>query len=45
RRPVACYVQISGARSLVTDGAPDDDACIQTLANIFYRAIYAREVG
>jgi hypothetical protein len=35
------YVQLSG---IVTVGAPDDDACIQTLANMFYRAIYAKEV-
>jgi AcrR family transcriptional regulator len=39
-----CYVQLSGARS--TKAAdPDDEACITTLANIFYRAVYAKEVG
>ena len=33
-----CYQQLSG------DGpAPDDQACIATLANIFYRAIYSKE--
>lgn len=32
-----CYVQLSGDRS------PDDTACINTLANIFYRAIYGKE--
>ncbi|OMC12278.1 MULTISPECIES: TetR/AcrR family transcriptional regulator [unclassified Mycobacterium] len=31
-----CYIQLSGARS-----EPDDRACIQTLANIYYRAIYS----
>jgi hypothetical protein len=33
-----CYVQLSG------DGAKtvDDDACIATLATIFYRTIYHR---
>ncbi|ETW21985.1 TetR/AcrR family transcriptional regulator [Mycobacterium gastri] len=35
-----CYIQLSGARS----EEPDDRACIQTLANIFYRAIYGEEV-
>ena len=34
-----CYIQLSGARS----GEPDDQACIQTLANIYYRAIYSKE--
>jgi AcrR family transcriptional regulator len=38
-----CYFQLSGARSNVT-GDPDDEACINTLANIFYRAIYYKEV-
>ena len=33
-----CYTQLSGPRS----GEPDDDACIQTLANIYYRAIYSQ---
>lgn len=31
-----CYVQLSGRNS----GKVDDEACITTLANIFYRAIY-----
>ncbi|MGH3632533.1 TetR/AcrR family transcriptional regulator [Mycobacterium sp.] len=39
-----CYIQLSGARSQVT-GDPDDEACIGTLANIFYRAIYCKEVS
>jgi len=30
-----CYIQLSGTRE------PDDRACIQTLANIYYRAIYS----
>jgi AcrR family transcriptional regulator len=30
-----CYIQLSG------HGQPDDQACIQTLANIYYRAIYS----
>jgi len=37
-----CYTQLSG------DGAADsvdDDACITTLANIFYRTIYHKETG
>jgi AcrR family transcriptional regulator len=38
-----CYLQLSGGRSNVT-GDPDDEACINTLANIFYRAIYYKEV-
>lgn len=33
-----CYIQLSGARS----GEPDDEACIQTLANIYFRAIYSQ---
>ncbi|MEZ0365448.1 TetR/AcrR family transcriptional regulator [Mycobacterium sp. pUA109] len=33
-----CYVQLSGAAS-----DPDDEACITTLSNVFYRAIYCRE--
>jgi AcrR family transcriptional regulator len=33
-----CYIQLSGTRS----GEPDDQACIQTLANIYYRAIYSQ---
>lgn len=32
-----CYLQLSGA----TDA--DDDACIATLSNIFYRAIFSKE--
>ena len=36
-----CYIQLSGARSATS--APDDHACIQTLANIYYRAIYSKE--
>lgn len=38
-----CYLQLSGARSDEA-GEPDDEACINTLANIFYRAIYSKEV-
>ena len=37
-----CYTQLSG------DGAADavdDEACITTLANIFYRTIYHKETG
>ncbi|OBF54491.1 TetR family transcriptional regulator [Mycobacterium sp. 852002-50816_SCH5313054-b] len=30
-----CYMQLAGP------GEPDDEACIRTLANIYYRAIYA----
>jgi AcrR family transcriptional regulator len=33
-----CYIQLSRPDDT---GRPDDDACIQTLANIYYRAIYA----
>ncbi|ABL03772.1 TetR/AcrR family transcriptional regulator [Mycobacterium ulcerans] len=36
-----CYVQLSGSRTK----EPDDLACIQTLANIYYRAIYGVEVS
>lgn len=32
-----CYVQLATPR---TDGGPDDEACIRTLSNVFYRAIY-----
>jgi AcrR family transcriptional regulator len=32
-----CFIQLSGNRE------PDDAACIQTLANIYYRAIYSKE--
>jgi AcrR family transcriptional regulator len=35
-----CYQQMTG---LAATGPPDDDACIATLANIFYRAIYYKE--
>jgi AcrR family transcriptional regulator len=33
-----CYIQLSGARSV----EPDEAACIQTLANIYYRTIYSQ---
>lgn len=33
-----CYIQLSGPKE------PDDAACIQTLANVYYRAIYGEEV-
>ena len=33
-----CYIQLGGARAKT--GEPDDQACIQPLANIYYRAIY-----
>ena len=37
-----CYLQLAGPGSgPVAD--PDDEACINTLANIFYRAIYSKE--
>ncbi|MGA8330102.1 MAG: TetR/AcrR family transcriptional regulator [Mycobacterium sp.] len=32
-----CYLQLTGP------SAPDDEACIRTLTNIFYRAIYCKE--
>lgn len=35
-----CYLQLTGTAST---GQPDDDACIATLANIFFRAIYYKE--
>ncbi|KAA1251955.1 TetR/AcrR family transcriptional regulator [Mycobacterium simiae] len=35
-----CYIQLSRAHAK----EPDDQACIQTLANIYYRAIYGEEV-
>jgi AcrR family transcriptional regulator len=38
-----CYLQLAGPGSSPA-GAPDDEACINTLANIFYRAIYYKEV-
>jgi AcrR family transcriptional regulator len=37
-----CYLQLTSATS---NGEPDDEACIATLANIFYRAIYYKEGG
>jgi AcrR family transcriptional regulator len=37
-----CYLQLAGPGSSPA-GAPDDEACINTLANIFYRAIYCKE--
>ena len=38
-----CYLQLAGTRSSPV-GDTDDQACINTLANIFYRAIYYKEV-
>jgi AcrR family transcriptional regulator len=38
-----CYLQLAGPGSGPV-GDPDDEACINTLANIFYRAIYYKEV-
>ena len=38
-----CYLQLSGARPNMA-GDPDDKACIDTLANIFFRTIYYQEV-
>ena len=37
-----CYTQLSGDAAAET---VDDDACITTLANIFYRTIYHKEAG
>ena len=37
-----CYVQLSGHGP---DDVDDDDACITTLANIFYRAIFCKEAA
>jgi hypothetical protein len=37
-----CYLQLAGPASRQHD-RPDDEACIATLANIFYRAIYYKE--
>ena len=37
-----CYVQLSG--NTAADGV-DDEACITTLANIFYRTIYHKKAG
>lgn len=39
-----CYLQLAGTRRQAA-GDPDDEACISTLANIFYRAIYYKEVS
>jgi AcrR family transcriptional regulator len=38
-----CYLQLAGPGPSPA-GAPDDQTCIDTLANIFYRAIYDKEV-
>jgi hypothetical protein len=32
-----CYIHLSGSR------VADDEACIKTLANVYYRAIYSQE--
>jgi AcrR family transcriptional regulator len=37
-----CYLQLAGPASRQDEKA-DDEACIATLANIFYRAIYCKE--
>lgn len=37
-----CYTQLSGD---IVAGAVDDDACITTLANFFYRTIYHKEAA
>ncbi|MFZ3292202.1 TetR/AcrR family transcriptional regulator [Mycobacterium sp.] len=37
-----CYLQLAGQGPSPV-GDPDDEACITTLANIFYRAIYYKE--
>ncbi len=39
-----CYTQLSGQASHPSGGI-DDDACIKTLADIFYRTIYHREAA
>jgi AcrR family transcriptional regulator len=36
-----CYIRLSGSDE--TASAADDEACIKTLANIYYRAIYSQE--
>jgi AcrR family transcriptional regulator len=36
-----CYVQLSGDGA----GSADDEACIKTLANVFYRTIYFQETS
>jgi AcrR family transcriptional regulator len=38
-----CYLQLAGPGSSAV-GDTDDEACINTMANIFYRAIYYKEV-
>lgn len=38
-----CFVQLSGIGRDGAAPAPDDEACITTLANIFHRAIYFQE--
>ena len=38
-----CYLQLAGTGSSPA-AAPDDQACINTLANVLYRAIYYKEV-
>jgi AcrR family transcriptional regulator len=35
-----CYLQLTNSTS---SAEPDDEACIATLTNIFYRAIYSKE--
>jgi AcrR family transcriptional regulator len=45
-----CYTQLSGDGAAAGRGggkqtAVDDAACVNTLANIFYRTIYPKEVG
>ena len=37
-----CYTQLSGGTAAAT---VDDEACITTLANVFYRTIYHKEAG
>jgi AcrR family transcriptional regulator len=37
-----CYLQLAGPASS-RDDEPDDEACIATLTNIFYQAIYCKE--
>jgi AcrR family transcriptional regulator len=36
-----CYVQLSGDGA----GSADDEACVKTLANVFYRTIYFEETS
>ena len=47
RRSWRCSTSSATSSSADTFGTsePDDQACIQTLANIYYRAIYARRVA